>query len=177
MIPACAGSRWPRWWRGAFAGDHPRVCGEQCPSSRNCSCRRGSSPRVRGADLAVCDDCGEIGIIPACAGSRTKITVATLVIGDHPRVCGEQAAKSSASSALSGSSPRVRGAVQGRHAVRLRVGIIPACAGSSSESSFGCLAYRDHPRVCGEQFRPQNAKGLAVGSSPRVRGAGPQVPL
>ena len=56
------------------------------------------------------------------------------------------------------------------------LGIIPACAGSSS-----CRTHRnswrwDHPRVCGEQAGMPMNTVLETGSSPRVRGAAIDVP-
>ena len=48
LIPACAGKT--RLARQFNAGDgaHPRVCGENCNSSRQDARTEGSSPRVRG---------------------------------------------------------------------------------------------------------------------------------
>ena len=70
-----------------------------------------------------------------------------------------------------GSSPRMRGAHQaGHHRHRVK-GIIPAYAGSTNCCKPVRLAYRDHPRVCGEHFPRVEAIGDYKGSSPRMRGA------
>ena len=49
--------------------------------------------------------------------------------------------------------------------------IIPAYAGSTSRETVARMAAMDHPRVCGEHKRPQNADRHLRGSSPRMRGA------
>ena len=92
---------------------------------------------------------------------------------------------------IAGSSPRMRGARLCLVYVRLRVGIIPAYAGSTGNrghhdhgggiipayagSTFSKdkvqLGIGDHPRVCGEHFTLSDMLTMAVGSSPRMRGA------
>ncbi len=72
---------------------------------------------------------------------------------------------------VTGSSPRVRGAVDVLHAHVDGHGIIPARAGSSTEVFEFLADARDHPRACGEQHRPGRLSGGSRGSSPRVRGA------
>ena len=70
---------------------------------------------------------------------------------DHPRVCGEQAARAAVRRRRYGSPPRVRGtAVQVGHICK-GWGITPACAGNSQVEDHGFEVIRDHPRVCGEQ--------------------------
>ena len=51
--------------------------------------------------------------------------------GDHPRVCGEHLFDGALVVPQAGSSPRVRGALDGVDGGDERVGIIPACAGST----------------------------------------------
>ncbi len=75
-------------------------------------------------------------------------------------------------SPLTGSSPRVRGAVALDGGEVGAVGIIPACAGSSFHCSITHNFNWDHPRVCGEQSAPHELDAGSPGSSPRVRGAG-----
>ena len=76
-----------------IARDHPRVCGEQAIAKKFDETVMGSSPRVRGAEWVseVSTETG--GIIPACAGSRKRRRQPRAALRDHPRVCGEQAAK------------------------------------------------------------------------------------
>ena len=66
------------------------MCGEQLTSSNPSTSFMGSSPRVRGAAGDAHRRVVPLGIIPACAGSRTFLLEALGQLGDHPRVCGEQ---------------------------------------------------------------------------------------
>ena len=70
-----------------------------------------------------------------------------------------------------GSSPHARGAlVLGLRGVR-HLGIIPACAGSTSSGPYARPFRWDHPRMRGEhEFEPM-PDVEALGSSPHARGA------
>ena len=193
IIPACAGSSCGRSPPSARRGNHPRVCGEQSNNPISRKSQTGSSPRVRGAAVALGVPAHGLGIIPACAGSSVRRVRPPKKHRDHPRVCGEQLLACSMLIVVSGSSPRVRGAGgscsgSGRHngiipacagsrdSFALRhssFGIIPACAGSRSGRPSPWSSSRDHPRVCGEQPFPCPFSVVSPGSSPRVRGAGP----
>ena len=131
----------------------------------------GSSPRVRGAGCYPGSTAAIRGIIPACAGSRSRLRQTAMTRRDHPRVCGEQTSALTPYWAYSGSSPRVRGAVTYSVELELRNGIIPACAGSSRLTRRSRCSSRDHPRVCGEQAPSFARESTRSGSSPRVRGA------
>ena len=64
----------------------------------------------------------------------------------------------------------MRGTVDGPYANVLEVRITPACAGNRPLKSSGHFAWRDHPRVCGEQIWQRKWPGFVQGSPPRVRG-------
>ena len=70
-----------------------------------------------------------------------------------------------------GSSPRVRGAPEDALHEISGIGIIPACAGSTSCGGMTPACGGDHPRVCGEHHGLPLRSGSGLGSSPRVRGA------
>ena len=53
---------------------------------------------------------------------------------------------------------------------RLALGIIPACAGNTSQRSHPKARSRDHPRVRGEHTVKNKPDGTSQGSSPRARG-------
>ena len=91
--------------------------------------------------------------------------------GDHPHMCGEHLSFMAFLMVSAGSSPHVRGARHHLHKIATRHGIIPACAGSTFNASFGALQNRDHPRMCGEHAQGQWAAEVRVGLSPHVRGA------
>ena len=117
------------------------------------------------------------GIIPACAGNRSRRRSKRWSLRDHPRVCGEQISVTFPRHDMAGSSPRVRGT--GRAAGRYfdHDGIIPACAGNRKSDSGSTCRVRDHPRVCGEQEKGETNIKALVGSSPRVRGTVPKASI
>ena len=132
IIPARAGSSSSRRETPPPSTDHPRACGEQVMTSMTALRSPGSSPRVRGAEE---DDVARLRlgrIIPARAGSRARYVARPSCRSDHPRACGEQYVPVAVDDAVTGSSPRVRGA-DGPHARRHDPPrIIPARAGSRS---------------------------------------------
>ena len=111
------------------------------------------------------------GIIPAYAGSTCRCARTRCRCRDHPRVCGEHLRSSWTNPATSGSSPRMRGALNddpGDSQVR---GIIPAYAGSTSCRPSCYQRQWDHSRVCGEHSCKTSDWLGRQGSSPRMRGA------
>ena len=151
IIPAYAGSTGRLQPGQRPLRDHPRVCGEHCGCYRPAHDDGGSSPRMRGAlqEVTDFDDVG--GIIPAYAGSTVL---------SYGREDGGW-----------GSSPRMRGAHRGRHGLVGHRGIIPAYAGSTMRDQWGSNGFMDHPRVCGEHASVNPRSMIALGSSPRMRGA------
>ena len=126
---------------------------------------------MRGAHQRLRFILGEIGIIPACAGSTFVIVYPPRFSRDHPRMCGEHLWMHASTGATSGSSPHVRGALWPRVSGRASIGIIPACAGSTGHNAGYALRSRDHPRMCGEHKSMAFCVGTLRGSSPHVRGA------
>ena len=96
--------------------------------------------------------------------------------GDHPRVRGEHPRLGTEVFVLLGSSLRARGARAARRVVVGRVGIIPACAGSTGSSVTPPSHPWDHPRVCGEHWEHRAYRMMCTGSSPRARGARGSLP-
>ena len=132
IIPACAGStsarpRGRRWW-----WDHPRLRGEHSISYVREAGHPGSSPLARGARRPPLRQLPQGGIIPACAGSTLRSALPCPAPRDHPRLRGEHSPERAASMASRGSSPLARGAPSLDFEGSLDVGIIPACAGSTS---------------------------------------------
>ena len=89
IIPAYAGSTGSVMFRDNYDGDHPRVCGEHGKSTLLFGFPEGSSPRMRGALLLGSDRYHDRRIIPAYAGSTSTPAERSLLLEDHPRVCGE----------------------------------------------------------------------------------------
>ena len=136
IIPACAGSTVSWRIRRPPCRDHPRMCGEHSVKHNAKGNDQGSSPHVRGARRRQQDHPGSQGIIPACAGSTPMSPTGRGAMWDHPRMCGEHSRPMKSRSNCGGSSPHVRGARQSRSLINLSLGIIPACAGSTSETAL-----------------------------------------
>ena len=90
---------------------------------------------------------------------------------DHPRGCGEHPLVQNVRVGQIGSSPRMRGAPHACDRIRRWWRIIPADAGSTFGGQPNHERLRDHPRGCGEHQISTAAEFLALGSSPRMRGA------
>ena len=88
---------------------------------------------------------------------------------DHLRVCGAVLAPATGRSAGWGSSPRVRSGPFPPFRKRLSAGIISACAERSWNPGLGIWRARDHLRVCGAVYAPNDTYSCLEGSSPRVR--------
>ena len=126
---------------------------------------------MRGAPRALLAVQLDVGIIPAYAGSTGLASGEPTTVGDHPRVCGEHFHGLLQAYKDTGSSPRMRGALDAVGSELRGCGIIPAYAGSTSTPLASSPGSRDHPRVCGEHERLTVDAIQAEGSSPRMRGA------
>ena len=91
----------------------------------------GSSPHTRGAHHRVDRDGYRVGIIPAYAGSTSAIFWSICSTTDHPRIRGEHEGGGERGVVYAGSSPHTRGAQYLAARAVLRIGIIPAYAGST----------------------------------------------
>ena len=134
IIPALAGNTDPLHTGYGDCRDHPRACGEH----RRCRCRSwpcpGSSPRLRGTLAARPSMPIANGIIPALAGNTPCGTRAWRRAWDHPRACGEHGDSQTSQSGFLGSSPRLRGTLDGVGVATGLLGIIPALAGNTISS-------------------------------------------
>ena len=150
--------------------DHPREYGENPLGDQKPVIWQGSSPRIRGESGARCKFDNNIGIIPANTGRIILESATATVARDHPREYGENDAGDEGWEREKGSSPRIRGELEGKWKIRLRSGIIPANTGRIAYMGFGSSACRDHPREYGENIRPNSSGKPRRGSSPRIRG-------
>ena len=134
FIPAGAGNRARTGAGLAPRPVHPRGCGEQASSRCRTWISPGSSPRVRGTGRGQPGRHRGRRFIPAGAGTRSGRCPDAGGPAVHPRGCGEQASACSFCSAMTGSSPRVRGTAGPDQRGRFRRRFIPAGAGNSSRS-------------------------------------------
>ena len=134
------------------------------------SCRMGSPPRRRGKEVADEGIGGIIRITPAWAGKSCPAARMLPRTRDHPRVGGEKATGSLASTSRIGSPPRRRGKALHRVKNDLRYGITPAWAGKSTVVLPTPGYLWDHPRVGGEKLVFHVGQRGQRGSPPRGRG-------
>ena len=151
-------------------GAHPRVCGADVSAAFWMAREMGSSPRVRGRPRVGDREKLLHGLIPACAGQTADFRSAHCGAWAHPRVCGADGRHPFAEPHFNGSSPRVRGRQLDGKRVAHALGLIPACAGQTTECADNESFGRAHPRVCGADRRHLIRSSRRVGSSPRVRG-------
>ena len=132
ITPACAGKSFRDNLVSRQLQDHPRACGEKPQWAPITLLMLGSPPHMRGKERRQYMAQLGPGITPACAGKRLRAQSGCKTLGDHPRVCGEKAARVDRPEKGQGSPPPVRGKV---HFLKVRLnerGITPACAGKSS---------------------------------------------
>ena len=147
------------------------MCGEHPRAASNSASRSGSSPRVWGALGQIRKAQQAARLIPTCVGSTT--TGARNLRGRpaHPHVCGEHKRLMRRVPALSGSSPRVWGALEIAIGRLVPDRLIPTCVGSTSLAQTSAAKTSAHPHVCGEHQVLQPRFNRDLGSSPRVWGA------
>ncbi len=149
---------------------HPRACGERVDRQYRSSAQLGSSPRVRGTRYHLHDLLRPARFIPARAGNASSQNAYPPRYSVHPRACGERRPSPALCTAVSGSSPRVRGTLSMRRRRKTASRFIPARAGNAVGWCRGSSPRPVHPRACGERRRIAPETASPVGSSPRVRG-------
>ena len=159
FIPACAGNSGRAFSDCRGPPVHPRVCGELLQAQRRDRRHCGSSPRVRGTRAAPTSAAGCDRFIPACAGNSSRRAPPAPCNPVHPRVCGELLESVVAGAGAGGSSPRVRGTLDGLGAQHAGLRFIPACAGNSHAARRRANCRTVHPRVCGELGPPSPTRG------------------
>ena len=159
LIPASAGSTFAAAQFEAVCLAHPRKRGEHRHPQARPQRAQGSSPQARGARSDAAQPKPAVGLIPASAGSTSRLSGLTGVVGAHPRKRGEHSARACFTVAHRGSSPQARGA-QGL-SVRAPVarGLIPASAGGTRGPPRTPRGFAAHPRKRGEH----SARGACRG--------------
>ena len=139
-------------------------------SSKLPAAEKGSPPRIRGKRPKTFAHAVKKGITPAHAGKTRRIPGQIPGDWDHPRACGENHELTLGMGFREGSPPRMRGKPFRRYTSKSRTGITPAHAGKTPLLFTLRPRPRDHPRACGENFRPPREGPLQRGSPPRMRG-------
>ena len=113
ITPAYAGKRGLRKRGSRNPADHPRICGEKWDKLPSETKQKGSPPHMRGKDVKLTMNAGQLRITPAYAGKSS------------PWLSGF--------CRLLGSPPHMRGKVLPSPILAAPIGITPAYAGKSSE--------------------------------------------
>ena len=172
ITPAHAGKRQTDRRKYNAVWDHPRTCGEKPYSFVIRRRRQGSPPHMRGKADAVDLNVGDVGITPAHAGKSAQDLAARYSRGDHPRTCGEKAARVAGLLPDMGSPPHMRGKGLFWFIQRQEHGITPAHAGKRLFAPRILHPRRDHPRTCGEKIFNSLGVLISGGSPPHMRGKG-----
>ena len=149
IIPAHAGQTRSRPPTSLSRPDHPRACGANTIRAENLLRNLGSSPRMRGKLAFRLVGLAGRRIIPAHAGQTPYSPAIRLMNMDHPRACGANSAIVAFGRVERGSSPRMRGKLQGQSGRLGARRIIPAHAGQTECPPTGLRRCPDHPRACG----------------------------
>ena len=175
FIPAYAGNSIQQTRALFWTPVHPRLCGEQTTPLLAELDATGSSPPMRGTGIRFWSVASCWRFIPAYAGNSAAGSGSAGLPSVHPRLCGEQSARSLLCRPLIGSSPPMRGTGPMPATTRGWRRFIPAYAGNSRAGWSWRQTSPVHPRLCGEQT-PGSAKATcAGGSSPPMRGTGGHV--
>ena len=149
---------------------HPRACGEHARDAAVAVRPLGSSPRLRGTRRAKRGRCHHRRFIPAPAGNTSTAHGSRSCSPVHPRACGEHDRTPTITTAIAGSSPRLRGTRAPRPPRPRRLRFIPAPAGNTRHARPARWGSPVHPRACGEHATPGLPHARTLGSSPRLRG-------
>ena len=125
---------------------------------------------MRGKDAETFPIADLLGITPAYAGKSLCLFCASIQTWDHPRLCGEKAAAWRKIKMEVGSPPPMRGKAASKMDINFFFRITPAYAGKREVPAVPFLFFRDHPRLCGEKYDPNNEFDEEYGSPPPMRG-------
>ncbi len=132
LIPACAGTTYPKLRAAHALTAHPRLRGDHLVGLR-------AGPRVG-------------GLIPACAGTTLACRWGRGWGRAHPRLRGDHRHRERSTSATSGSSPPARGPPPARPLPGAQTGLIPACAGTTVLRCALHTPNTAHPRLRGDHY-------------------------
>ena len=172
ITPAHAGKSFFDFFSEFLQRDHPRTCGEKCKSCIMLPPALGSPPHMRGKVAYSCAGALMSGITPAHAGKRHSYMSRKATSLDHPRTCGEKAARVAGLLPDMGSPPHMRGKGLFWFIQRQEHGITPAHAGKRLFAPRILHPRRDHPRTCGEKIFNSLGVLISGGSPPHMRGKG-----
>ena len=149
---------------------HPRVCGEDSPSSSCTPLALETPPRMRGRHSALCMSLTTGRNTPAYAGKTLLPLAERLAVGKHPRVCGEDFRGRVYAMGGKETPPRMRGRPGSRVVHGMRSRNTPAYAGKTDRAYSELSSGGKHPRVCGEDTWAAWSGAPDWETPPRMRG-------
>ena len=151
-------------------GAHPRSRGDHRSARWESSISWGSSPLARGP--RGIGDAGHVawGLIPARAGTTVTLNSFWGFLRAHPRSRGDHTAAKASGQSYQGSSPLARGPRPPPYQPLVRVGLIPARAGTTRLVPPRKSQEGAHPRSRGDHANAPSASKVSPGSSPLARG-------
>ena len=170
ITPACAGKTKRTLPDPLAPQGHPRMRGEDCPSSSVASVDFGSPPHAQGRLFRRFPDFVDERITPACAGKTRDHRGVGVMDRDHPRMRGEDHFGEDPDSVGCGSPPHARGRLAKAGVSTSDIRITPACAGKTKNLPTPGGLLSDHPRMRGEDCCSQSNCPPAPGSPPHARG-------
>ena len=110
-------------------------------------------------------------IIPAPAGTGRCSCAPCCAAAGYPRICGDQASRTSRLRWVFGLSPRLRGSDLANLAAQVGVRVIPAPAGIGPVDQVRASPCTGYPRACGDRISCGSAFIDPYGLSPHLRGS------
>ena len=150
ITPAYAGKSKKKCIHSDLLGDHPRLCGEKPDNEFDEEYFEGSPPPMRGKGGGVSYENFAKRITPAYAGKRLFCVSRSVIVADHPRLCGEKYKYIKVTIHMVGSPPPMRG--------------------KGGRCWFRMTQNEDHPRLCGEKSGYVEILEGNLGSPPPMRG-------
>ena len=153
ITPAYAGKSCQQNGYDFLFQDHPRLCGEKGNRKRVCPAFCRITPAYAGkSEERYCQGCDVIGspppmrgkadcmtfcrfrrrITPAYAGKSSLFPRSSVILEDHPRLCGEKPPSACTGGRCGGSPPPMRGKDLSAGQLRRNHRITPAYAGKRS---------------------------------------------
>ena len=109
-------------------------------------------------------------ITPAYAGTTSTMPLTSVIVRDHPRLCGDHHDHPCVTQPKRGSPPLMRGPPADYQSEGADSGITPAYAGTTVSTSPLLFRWLDHPRLCGDHILSTVGFIGGLGSPPLMRG-------
>ena len=177
FIPTHVGNTSSRRHMSQVQPVHPHACGEHHFTLRNLRTGTGSSPRMWGTQRSSGASFLRERFIPTHVGNTCPSSIRPIFFSVHPHACGEHNCRISRRRSTIGSSPRMWGTRKSGKPNEGPTWFIPTHVGNTWQMPNPPLRLSVHPHACGEHSRPESNGVMVVGSSPRMWGTPPLVPL